>query len=184
MQGWIEGMLAWGVSGAIHVGALVVLYQNAPSLSPSSLVVQRGTSVVSVTYEPAEVAVMPPSRQVSAPQVFAKSRRVAHPRSADVPQSSSSVGGVFEGAQIAGSIVPYYPLSSRRRREEGTVVYRVSVSAQGISDSVMMIQSSGYSALDRAALSAISEARFSPATRDGKGVPSSKELSFVFQLQE
>lgn len=183
MQGWIEAMLAWGVSGAIHVGALVVLYQNTPSFSPSSLVVQRGTPAMFVTYEPPTVAVVPQSPQVMATPARIESRRVTRARQGSTAESPASFAGVVEGSRIVGAIVPHYPLAARRRREEGTVVYRVSVTADGVPALTSLVQSSGFSSLDRAALNAISEARFSPATLDGQGVPSIKELAFVFKLR-
>lgn len=65
---------------------------------------------------------------------------------------------------------PAYPLQSRRLNEEGRVLLRVLVSAQGIALSVQLNQSSGHARLDEAALEAVRQWRFVPAKRGAEAV--------------
>jgi protein TonB len=75
---------------------------------------------------------------------------------------------------------PRYPLQSRLRGEEGRVTVRVSVDGRGRALDVTVTESSGYPALDRAAVGAAGRTRFvgeDGGTRAGETV-----LSFRFAL--
>jgi protein TonB len=62
---------------------------------------------------------------------------------------------------------PPYPPVSRRLREEGKVVLRVHVGAQGEVLAVELKTSSGFSRLDDSALATVPRWRFVPGQRDG-----------------
>jgi protein TonB len=62
---------------------------------------------------------------------------------------------------------PPYPPISRRLREQGKVLLRVQISAQGTALDAQVKQSSGYERLDRAALDAVRKWRFVPGKRGG-----------------
>ena len=87
-------------------------------------------------------------------------------------------------AAVAGMRRPTYPRYSRRHGEEGTVVIAVEIKASGRAGKVEVVESSGYSRLDRAALEAVRSARFTPARLAGKAVTSTKQLSFTFRLED
>ena len=55
---------------------------------------------------------------------------------------------------------PRYPMSARRRGQEGTVVFRISLSNNGLVTKAIMLESSGSSAIDRAALKTIKTWKF------------------------
>lgn len=63
-----------------------------------------------------------------------------------------------------------YPLALYAMHVEGDVTLRLYVTATGgvVPESTRVVASSGYHALDSAALSASSELRFSPARSDGE----------------
>jgi len=65
-----------------------------------------------------------------------------------------------------------YPPALLEQGIEGRVLLRLYVDAQGnlIPDSTRLAESSGYPALDSAALSGAGELRFSPALRNGRPV--------------
>jgi len=68
------------------------------------------------------------------------------------------------------NITPMYPSFELANRIEGNVFVRIKIDEQGKVD-VILIQSSGNSALDNAALQSLRTWRFEPARRDGKPVP-------------
>lgn len=70
----------------------------------------------------------------------------------------------------AGNRKPVYPTLSLRYGEEGTVVLRVLVGADGRADQVKIHTSSGHKLLDRSALQAVQDWRFAPATNNGQPV--------------
>lgn len=58
---------------------------------------------------------------------------------------------------------PAYPSVSKQRHEQGRVLLRVRVSAQGRAETVEVEKGSGYQRLDRAAQEAVRQWRFVPA---------------------
>ena len=77
---------------------------------------------------------------------------------------------------------PAYPLSSRRLGEEGRVVLRVRVSAQGLPLAIEVKQSSGSPRLDEAARVAVERWRFVPARLGSEAVESSVLVPLQFAL--
>jgi protein TonB len=65
-----------------------------------------------------------------------------------------------------------YPPALLEQGIEGRVLLRLYVDAQGklLPDSIRLAESSGYPALDSAALTGARELRFSPALRNGRAV--------------
>jgi protein TonB len=66
--------------------------------------------------------------------------------------------------------------------EEGRVVLKVTIGADGKVGVTGMAQSSGYERLDRAAECVIYSLPFSPGMRDGQPVESHATLPIVFSL--
>lgn len=94
------------------------------------------------------------------------------------------ISGVrIERIEITGSggsrPAPFYPRESVIRQEQGTVVLLIEVSEVGRATSVEVIQSSGFPALDRAAVDVIKRSwYFGPAQG-----PRKYECPIVFQLK-
>jgi protein TonB len=77
---------------------------------------------------------------------------------------------------------PEYPSLSRRYGEQGTVVLRVFVKADGTAGEIRLKTSSGFPLLDKSAISAVQDWRFNPATSDGKAYAEWYQISFPFKL--
>jgi periplasmic protein TonB len=77
---------------------------------------------------------------------------------------------------------PEYPWAARRRGDQGKVMLRVRVSAQGTALAVEIGQSSGSSALDEAARDAVLRWRFVPARRGSEAIESWVGVPIVFRL--
>jgi protein TonB len=78
---------------------------------------------------------------------------------------------------------PPYPLAARRRRQEGTVLLSVHVTAAGAPRAVTVARSSGFRALDDAAASAVGRWEFEPGRRDGEPIASDVEIPVRFRLR-
>ncbi|MGJ4730257.1 energy transducer TonB [Luteimonas sp. SDU101] len=78
---------------------------------------------------------------------------------------------------------PEYPSAALRAGEEGTVVLRVDVAADGTPSDVQVVGRSGSRELDRAAERAVRDWTFRPATRDGKAVASSVQVPVDFRVE-
>ncbi|HUQ08798.1 MAG TPA: energy transducer TonB [Steroidobacteraceae bacterium] len=87
--------------------------------------------------------------------------------------------------KIVEAAPPIYPESSRRAQEHGDVLVRVLVSQQGRPLDVTLARSSGYPALDAAALEAVKLWKYAPATDDaGKAIDAQTQFNVRFQLDD
>ncbi len=78
---------------------------------------------------------------------------------------------------------PSYPQLSRRMGEQGKVLVRVLVSAEGQVERIELKSSSGSRRLDQAALDAVKQWKFVPARQGDHKVPAWVVVPIVFTLQ-
>lgn len=78
---------------------------------------------------------------------------------------------------------PAYPAMARRLREEGRVLLRVLVTADGRAGSIEVATSSGSERLDQAALDAVRRWRFVPAKRGDAAVAAHVFVPISFALE-
>ncbi|WP_304621515.1 TonB family protein [Rhodoferax sp. BLA1] len=62
---------------------------------------------------------------------------------------------------------PVYPSASKRRGEQGLVIHSVLIGTDGLPVSARLVKSSGFDALDQAALTAVMRWRYIPGKRNG-----------------
>lgn len=79
---------------------------------------------------------------------------------------------------------PEYPRLSHRAGEEGKVLMKVLVSAEGLPESVDVIKSSGFERLDKAAVTAVKQWRFEPARKGGKALSAYVNVPLSFSLTQ
>lgn len=106
------------------------------------------------------------SEQVVTPHGYANGT----PSPAPSPTNNNSPvlqGGarLYAQSDVVKQVKPVYPLASRRRGEEGTVLLEVRVDPSGTVEEVRIVKGSGYPLLDQAAARALKEWRF----RKGSG---------------
>ena len=77
---------------------------------------------------------------------------------------------------------PKYPDVARSRGWQGKVLLRVSVSAEGLSESVTVHRSSGHEVLDESAIAAVEKWQFIPAKRGNENVSCSVIVPIIFTL--
>jgi len=83
-----------------------------------------------------------------------------------------------------GNPRPLYPMSARRAGREGRVLLRVAVSPAGTATEVAVIDSSGTTSLDEAAVTAVREWHFVPAERAGQTIESLVRVPITFRLTD
>lgn len=124
----------------------------------------------------------PPAKAQPDPPVIPKvpdaSRRARHSSRASAPMK----GAKEALPDYLSNPPPAYPESSRLAREEGVVMVLVDVGALGTPSGVRLQRSSGYSALDQAAIRAVREWRFRPGTMAGMAVASTVSIPVRFEL--
>jgi protein TonB len=79
---------------------------------------------------------------------------------------------------------PVYPPDARRKRQEGVVRLGVRIGADGQPHEIAIKQTSGFSALDEAAIQAVRQWVFDPATSAGEPVATYVEVPIRFSLSQ
>jgi periplasmic protein TonB len=86
------------------------------------------------------------------------------------------------GVAYLNNPAPEYPKLSKRAGEEGRVLLKVLVSAEGRPESVEISKGSGFERLDTAALNAVKQWRFEPARKGGKALSAYVIVPLAFKL--
>jgi protein TonB len=152
-----------------------------------------------VPEEPPPPAQKPPARHPaaharSAPTTPHAGAAPSHEATPAEPQSAatgsanpSATAAIVPPRPVAGmetNRAPTYPEAARRRGEQGRVMLRVSVSPEGAPLDVEVMGTSGHPSLDSAALSAVRQWRFIPATQAGRSVAAVAEVPIRFRLSD
>ena len=80
------------------------------------------------------------------------------------------VEGEVQRPELLHSVQPAYPESARKEKLEGITVVKTVIDEQGTVRDPEIATSSGHEVLDRAAVDAVSQWKFKPATLKGKPV--------------
>lgn len=169
--------LAYALSVAAHAAAVLALAPFA--INPARLGAFETVEVVLVS-EPAprlqmksRVANAAPASPATAPTTDAAART----------REDAYVEPRYHAAAL-NNPRPAYPLAARRRGQEGKVVLRAQVTAEGHCAAVELKTSSGHALLDRSALQTVRQWRFVPARRGDLAVASWVEVPVTFRLRD
>lgn len=117
------------------------------------------------------------------PEKKASAAASPKPQARKMPlDADARLKGVINGLSESGGIRPYYPLGARLRGEEGIVKIAVCVGTDGCVLDCAVAKSSGYPALDKAALAAVKHARFISARSLALQDENRTVLTFRFDL--
>lgn len=108
----------------------------------------------------------------------------AVPQAGRSPTPAPTTSIYIPAEYAASNRKPVYPTLSRRYGEEGTVVLRVLVNADGRAGQVEIHSSSGYKLLDQSAQQAVQGWRFAPATNNGQPVSDWFLVPIPFKLHD
>ncbi|MCA3344865.1 MAG: energy transducer TonB [Roseomonas sp.] len=137
---------------------------------------------------PHEVAEAPPERR---PPPQQRARQTAAPQPVRLNAALQGMESFTlegrtsppEALDAARNRRPNYPEASRRRGEQGVVRVELLVDPNGRVVDVRVLESSGFSALDAAAVQAVRDWRFRPAQRGGLPVAGSITTAVHFRLE-
>jgi periplasmic protein TonB len=199
-------LTCWSVSILLHVGLLI--FGVALLIHPARFNVQTGQSsmeidlVLEATPVPASTAAAPkpsalpflsepvPAAPTSAPiktEITVKHQTKNSPspsKSSPTKETSNASKGAIEAQpDDLHNEPPEYPDESRTAREQGVVILRVDVTADGEPANVTILKSSGYFRLDQAARRAVQHWKFHPALTAGIAVSSEADVPVRFRLE-
>lgn len=115
----------------------------------------------------AETQTEPSTLPTTAPSVAAVAASAGSATAAVAPAAPAKVELPSASADYLNNPKPAYPPLSRRLREEGKVVLRVLIEADGSASRAEIRHSSGHERLDQAALQTVLKWRYVPARRNG-----------------
>jgi periplasmic protein TonB len=120
----------------------------------------------------------------------AKAAESQMPNAAVAPASSQGTAGTPIQTDIGKLVVvyqpdadPYYPSFSKRAGEQGEVVVRLIIDETGIVEEAVLLRSSGFARLDRAATEIGKRYRFKPYSVNGNPARISTNLLIKFNLK-
>lgn len=148
---------------------------------PPKTVTESPTALRTAEDSPPAVAEPSPASPVTRPEAAVAPAAPA-PAAAGAPTAAPITAARFDAAYL-NNPAPAYPMVSRRMREEGQVMLRVLVSADGQPNRVELRTSSGSDRLDRAAQEAVSRWRFVPARQGERAIESWVLVPIVFKLK-
>lgn len=173
-----------------HAGGAPPVMARAAPRQPEAV---RPTPAPLQPSRPAMVAGAVPARQqaVSADTAPAAA---AVPATAAVTDSAGGLSprgattaapaGEMRKARLISAPRPAYPPLSRELNEAGVVWLRLTVDEQGVVSNVLLLRSSGFRRLDKAAMAVVWQWRFLPQLEAGKVVVADIEQPVRFNLQE
>jgi len=85
-------------------------------------------------------------------------------------------------ARMVAGKPPRYPIESRRKHEEGTVLLSLVLGLDGSVQRISIARSSGFERLDKAALQAVRDWRWQPMMRNGAPITVQGVVPITFEL--
>lgn len=198
---------AWSSSLAVHAIAVALLAlpvlgtrrPAAPQPAPTVVTLHEPPAVLPIPSLPMperrppkpaartpspRTPIAPPVQPSAAPIPPAPIAATPEPEPASPPaiEAPAQPAGITQSlAYVQAPKLPYPP-ASVRAREQGRVLLRVLVDADGAPKEVGVERSSGYPKLDAAARDAVLKSRFRPVMRDGKAIPAWGLVPIEFRL--
>lgn len=145
---------------------------------PQPVVVEQAEPVMVAPPQIIQTAAPPPPPQIMVTTAPPPPKVVAAP----APPAGPVMVGDLDERLLEGR-PPRYPVDSRRKREQGTVVVRLLIGTDGRVQQISIAQSSGFARLDQAAIQAIRDWRWQPIIRDGQPVEVRGLYSMPFTLK-
>jgi periplasmic protein TonB len=132
----------------------------------------------------------PPDKSQAKAAEATKAAESQMPNAAVAPASSQGNAGTPIQTDIGKLVVvyqpdadPYYPSFSKRAGEQGEVVVRLIIDETGVVEEAVLLRSSGFARLDRAAEQIGRRYRFKPYTVNGNPARISTNLLIKFNLK-
>ncbi|HEY9191472.1 MAG TPA: energy transducer TonB [Methyloversatilis sp.] len=148
--------------------------------APSSLLTAAADAPVSYSAQAAEP---PPAPTVAADSVQAAVHAPSTSTTPAPPAVAVPVSAPRFNADYLINPAPAYPPLSRRMNEEGRVLLRVMVDADGNPSALEIHTSSGFPRLDQAALDAVRRWKFVPARRGDEAIAGAVNVPIDFRLR-
>ncbi|TAL72816.1 MAG: energy transducer TonB [Rhodanobacter sp.] len=149
----------------------------------AQLVAQRAaTEKENAAKAAAQQAQLAAEQQAKARQQQAgeQQRKQAAPAQATAKTATAAAGGENADAVLLKPASPNYPTAALRAGQSGWVMVGFTISPEGRTTDIHVIEAQPRHVFDRAAVDAVSRYRFKPAMHDGVAVASNKQQKIEF----
>jgi protein TonB len=190
---WPCAGAAVGFSAALLMALVTMDVVTVPFAKRDPTVVR----LIEIPLDPPQVALPPPDTKIEPVEVVEQAIVAPKPIVAPPPVPAPALATVSEPPPVRATIVapapsapamagpvsvgdlsakllsgkpPKYPIESRRKREQGTVLLSVLLSTAGTVADISVSRSSGFPRLDKAALDAVRRWKWSPTVQSGQAV--------------
>jgi len=151
-----------------------------PQVAPPKIVVPRVD--VEVPPPPLDNPVQATTTEVPPVQQPAQPMQAELPAKPVTPSTNTGAMRSAVLADASGCVKPNYPAASARNGDAGTVTLALLVGPDGRVTSSRIQKSSGFRELDRAAVNALSQCQFKPATNNGVPEAGWGQIAYVWTL--
>ncbi|MEJ7927411.1 energy transducer TonB [Sphingobium sp. AN641] len=156
--------------------------QEAPPPPPTKPEVVAPPPIVQTPRPPVQIATTPDPAPRPTPVAFTSTIVApAAPPVMAAPPNTVQAGDL--SARMLSGKAPRYPIESRRKREQGTVILSLTLGLDGRVASISITRSSGFPRLDDAARDAVRGWRWAPTVRGGTPVMVKGVVEIPFVLQ-
>jgi len=123
--------------------------------------------------------------QLAAGQAKAKQQRAEQQQQAAAPEKTQAAPAAVAAAESSDAVLlkgasPNYPTAALRAGQSGWVVVSFTVTPEGRTSDVRVVDAQPRHVFDRAAMEAVNRYRFKPAMRGGTAVASTKQQKIEF----
>ena len=157
------------------LASIIAPFRPAPVVAPATTLPKPAPAPTPVAPTPDPVKKVEPSSVV-------EQRTDTKTKASQEAAASEVIQPKFDGDYL-NNPKPGYPSISRRLGEEGVVMLRVYVSAQGTPEQIQLLKSSGFARLDQAAQEAVGRWRFVPARQGKIATAAWVQVPVSFQLR-
>jgi TonB family protein len=138
--------------------------------------------VIEERFSAAALKVSSPRTVCELPLMLAGFDRKPIPKGLDVINASAPLAGEVPPRHHPGNQAPRYPLLGLGQRAEGRALVRAEIRPDGLVGQLWIKQSSGFLALDQAALETVRSWRFFPAQRHGMAVAMWMDVPIEYKM--
>ena len=121
------------------------------------------------------------AKQLAAAQTAAKQRAAEQAKQKQQAKADANV--VIKNAVLVQQVTPRYPPAAARMRQRGWVEVQFTVGVDGKVHHAHVVEAQPSHVFDHAAVSAVSQWEYQPATRNGKPIPVTMRQRIEFKLQ-
>ncbi len=155
---------------------------KTPINKPVAPAIKQASLPVTPPVEQASMSATPTSSPAAEPETKPTNNKPVLSVAEGAADTQTYQSPSFNAAYL-NNPAPNYPSLSRRLGEQGLVLLRVQVTADGTADSVELQTGSGSTRLDQAALEAVKKWQFVPAKRGEQSVSASVVVPVRFSIE-